>query len=705
MLPAIELPFHPSATDCLSWSEDGELAVAAADHVHILVPKHKAGSNTNHADTLSLFESVRFRSNTFTSGEWPLQHPTSVKRFSIGEEESMSTVASLLWSPPGLAKYKRSVLGVLTTNLVLSIWCSTHDPKEPGSWKRVIVINKFIEKYFEHLEEHQEIEESTKRELVRLRKRIRAFSWSQACHLTGERGSRKRYEKWGVSILAVTNDNNEIIFVHILRPDGHISTTTKQWHAEVLGHFKASGGSEIPSFLAPSSLLAMRLNKQRFVPHLSWSPWTAPPPCEAGAILAYLTGDELRFRRVHLKVSRAPAAESTIGNDIFVLDTDEQDVDLNDEQLTEPIFVGPLRWYSKKSSGRLSLAVAARDRIYMISLPEHSINIRGATEHTFSLVHSSSQITGLTACSCRTVLRCDYASDGESQEEETTPYPLDKITGMTYCLDPDTSDLCLEVVTHLSNVQVFRHHVNPPVNAIPNATLTSHSRPQWQKNMADCLTKFNIRHDLGGLAFTKTWGLANLGNYAAACMTLHPGDMVEYTITSAERTTIVFGHQAAFNGGPSDSYLLPWTATPPVSRELSTICSEFVSSVLRFPRERFDKLCKRIVYAAACVGTFPPYVDRSVVDLSEDAFGWLANHDGVDMSEELVLCGRLRQRYDLDGSVGVGEAAKVNISARSREILQSKFAQGALEVCEICGEGIGWHSLQEARCALGHVYG
>lgn len=37
MLREIEVPFFPSSTDCLSWSEDGELAIAAADHVHILV--------------------------------------------------------------------------------------------------------------------------------------------------------------------------------------------------------------------------------------------------------------------------------------------------------------------------------------------------------------------------------------------------------------------------------------------------------------------------------------------------------------------------------------------------------------------------------------------------------------------------------------------------------------------------------------------
>lgn len=37
MLHYIEVAFLPSATDCLSWSEDGELAIVAADHVHILV--------------------------------------------------------------------------------------------------------------------------------------------------------------------------------------------------------------------------------------------------------------------------------------------------------------------------------------------------------------------------------------------------------------------------------------------------------------------------------------------------------------------------------------------------------------------------------------------------------------------------------------------------------------------------------------------
>lgn len=37
MLPKVQLPFHPSITNCLAWSEDGDLAIAADDFVHILV--------------------------------------------------------------------------------------------------------------------------------------------------------------------------------------------------------------------------------------------------------------------------------------------------------------------------------------------------------------------------------------------------------------------------------------------------------------------------------------------------------------------------------------------------------------------------------------------------------------------------------------------------------------------------------------------
>lgn len=37
MLADVKLPFHPTTTHCLAWSDDGELAIAAGDFVHLLV--------------------------------------------------------------------------------------------------------------------------------------------------------------------------------------------------------------------------------------------------------------------------------------------------------------------------------------------------------------------------------------------------------------------------------------------------------------------------------------------------------------------------------------------------------------------------------------------------------------------------------------------------------------------------------------------
>lgn len=42
MLDPVELKLFPSCFDCISWSPDGELAVALGEYVHVLVsePRH-----------------------------------------------------------------------------------------------------------------------------------------------------------------------------------------------------------------------------------------------------------------------------------------------------------------------------------------------------------------------------------------------------------------------------------------------------------------------------------------------------------------------------------------------------------------------------------------------------------------------------------------------------------------------------------------
>lgn len=45
------------------------------------------------------------------------------------------------WSSPGLAKHKRSLLAVLTSNHLLSLWASNSDMRLPESWERVLIVN------------------------------------------------------------------------------------------------------------------------------------------------------------------------------------------------------------------------------------------------------------------------------------------------------------------------------------------------------------------------------------------------------------------------------------------------------------------------------------------------------------------------------------------------------------------------------------
>lgn len=278
---------------------------------------------------------------------------------------------------------------------------------------------------------------------------------------------------------------------------------------------------------------------------------------------------------------------------------------------------------------------------------------------------------------------------------------------MAYRPAPGLDDLMLEVVTHLSNVQIFKRSARLSEQSSPCSTLSRLDSSPWQKQLADSLSKYDLRYDLGGLAFAKVWGLATLGDYTAVCVTFHPGDMVEYTITSLERATVIFGHQERLETEPSHISHLPWAPTKVSLQDANSIYPEIVSSVLEFPRQHLSILCKRIVYAAACVGLLMFNLDKSKVDLSLAAFQWLAHDDDVDLSEELNMCTELRRQptTDNDADADPGEAAKASIAPRSRAILKSGHGQSVLEVCEICGEGIGWDGIQEARCAGGHTFG
>ncbi|RMZ76446.1 hypothetical protein DV737_g4783, partial [Chaetothyriales sp. CBS 132003] len=183
----VRLPGFPSCQNSLAWGGE-HLAVSAGDTVHILTPAYTNPSSWHT-------ESVRV--NRFSDLEWPHQELTALDHLSIGEEQSQSRVVSLAWSPPGLGLHQRSVLAVLTSNLVLSLWESNG---KPGTWRRALVVR-----------DHIHNEEANFAGSKHRSQRIRAFTWLPPL-------THANAAKWGTHLLAVVNDNNLLSCFHVRRP-------------------------------------------------------------------------------------------------------------------------------------------------------------------------------------------------------------------------------------------------------------------------------------------------------------------------------------------------------------------------------------------------------------------------------------------------------------------------------------------------------
>ena len=313
MLKDIQIPFYPSAANCLAWSKDGELAIAAGEHLHILVTCYRCGhdfpattngmqvpkrgntAKSKGVQDANPWVAVRFRVNSFTTEEWPMQEPASFEDFSIGEEQSLGIVTALSWSAPGLAKHRRSVLAVLTSNLVLSLWESKTDPKEQESWERVLVVNQSLRDYF--FQNDDETDASKNGEgLLRRRTRIRGSAWAEPMRWDGNHGNLSYQSRWGMFLLAVTNDNRDIIFLRIASPYSMEFGRSDRWNAMVWWHGRALPSTDEESQAVQPSLLSATMAKKRFIRDLAWTPWQFPN--HRDATLTYQCGGNFYSLRV-----------------------------------------------------------------------------------------------------------------------------------------------------------------------------------------------------------------------------------------------------------------------------------------------------------------------------------------------------------------------------------------------------------------------
>jgi hypothetical protein len=263
--------------------------------------------------------------------------------FSIGEEQSAALVANIAWSPPGIARYRRCVLAVLSTTHVLSLF---EPPSSSLGWRRVLTVNTAAKEYFEALEDAEEVSEKDKSKLRRLRGRIRAFSWSyESCFRGGARLCPDKDNPSGKTsefFLALANENNEIIFTRIRSSRGHFSARAGgEWSAQVTGHIHIHPGDDIGTKLNPS----LPSRPDRYIRKLAWSPWYRTKSGQNQAFIAYSTRGKLKIRKI-LLVAAEYESTNRVDQGDYTFQIGGQDWNVA-SAFSERYHFGPLLWYEK----------------------------------------------------------------------------------------------------------------------------------------------------------------------------------------------------------------------------------------------------------------------------------------------------------------------------------------------------------------------
>ncbi|KAL4982319.1 transcription factor IIIC subunit delta N-term-domain-containing protein [Aspergillus falconensis] len=648
MLEPLELQVFPSSYDCISWSEDGEIAVAAGEYVHILTPiissENKANGTTSNASSTE-WHKTRFRANIFTINEWPIMFPQPRDHFSVGAEQSFSTVAGIGWSPPGLAKYRRSVLAVLTSNMVLTIYAPTNNP---GKWRRIAIVNKALESFFHELIENdtpnsrtqsfrRDIEDNT----ARTRKtNIRAFTWLPPLKVPAKNELYPGPEsRWGVSLLAVTNEDNDLVFLQA-QPSGSEPASQEPLHVHGVSTVSLPSSEGFGQALQFNSLLAQAIRSQVRSLYLSSGPWlyqteeiagSEEDPISATANVATIQGANLRV--VKLSVSLEPRASDSHDAPRYALTFNAA------ENVAVPVgrmgfsFTGPIHWAQHVGTGRVSMAVGARAMLAWIDLP-------GSAYRGQDLEDGDMKSYGFPIMVGST--------DGISSISRALH---ERISGMTVTTGAESETPTL----HLGSVGGY-------AAVMPLAASGELSTAPWNVKVEDVRERFDIDRDLGGLAIARIWGLASQQGLIAAAVTLHPGDMVEYRTNAEDRLTIVFSTANGQPVNPEEYILGNHTGTE-------------------------KTLSPKVLYAAACCAIVQSHSAELIAN-ARGVLERLSASSGVDMSDEIARCSD-------PGST---------IEAKSAEALNAPGGN-VFEKCEVCEAGIAWYSAQEAQCATGHVFG
>ncbi|KAL3480863.1 transcription factor IIIC subunit delta N-term-domain-containing protein [Aspergillus californicus] len=662
MIEPLELQVFPSCYNCISWSEDGELAVATGEYVQVLTPKTQSKREAD--GTASQFLSTdwhrsRFRANVFTINEWSIMFPQPRDRFSVGAELSMSTVVGVAWSSPGLARYRRSVLAVLTSNMVLSIYAIAGTQRK---WTRIAVVNKALERFFQ-----EDVGNDTPRSA---KSNIRAFAWTPPLKVPTDDPLHCGFEsRWGIMLLTVTNDDNDVVFLKVQLPAAVQEAPSEILHVDVVATVPLSDPVGFDHIIQPTSVFASAIRPQVQTLSLSSGPWVFQSPrndmngigrFSAVLNVAGVQGRKLRVVRFNIDLEpRTEISDEESGYNLSFYAIE------NTAVLTQRMeylhLTGPIDWARKTGSSRMYIAVGCVAGLALIDLSE--LSYTGQVPESDDIVSQYCPTVGATVYS----------------KEQTKMELYERISGMTVAFEPESETPILHFGT-VGGYSAFK---------LLQGAGEVHASTQalWIDQIEDMRERFDIDRDLGGLAISRVWGLASTQGLLAAAVTLHPGDMVEYRTNAEERVIIVF---STANGQTPNPEYVPFLRGPPTKsvefiREHRDIVLKYIFGTANDTGAK-KTLSSKVLYAAACSAIVQSESDE-LLSSAREVLEKLAQTSGIDVSDEIAKCSS-------PGNV---------IDAKTAEELNAPGGD-MFETCEVCEAGLSWYSAQEAQCADGHIF-
>lgn len=211
--------------------------------------------------------------------------------------------------------------------------------------------------------------------------------------------------------------------------------------------------------------------------------------------------------------------------------------------------------------------------------------------------------------------------------------------------------------------------------------------------------RFDREHDLGGLALAKVWGLASIGHWVAACITLHPGDMVEYMATADEKACIIMASTIK----EADD-MIPWAR-----QECSLALYPFASNYRGPDYSRLQEQRKRgtesiIQWIVCSVGrntkVSKDRLSRQIVRAAWHYIQIFKNHNSDSPTEVL------ENPYNIPKDAirnSIEWLVPENDSLIERGEISSADVPELLEQCIICDAFIPW-KIGTARCEGGHLF-